>query len=187
MDGCLLAALGTALGKLGKNGQGRVAEAPLSDANVPAQPERPSIPTPPVRPSGRKAILIAVIIAALVLVGSAGWYLGQKKKGTPEKLVVTPTETSTPVPMTPTALTPVTMVPTPVPTLTPQSPPPSTSIPTLTTAPPSANVINDEDVRHFVTSFFLAEERGDIDYMLSQYGDAFRWGRSKIRRPGEFD
>jgi len=101
---------------------------PLPGANVPTQPERPSIPTPPVRPSGRKAILSAIIVAALVIVGGAGWYLGQKKKGTPEKLVVTPTETSTLVPMTPTALTPVTMVPTPVPTLTPQSLPPSTSL-----------------------------------------------------------
>jgi len=186
VDGRLLAAVGTAFGQLGETVKAVLKRPPLPGANVPTQPERPSIPTPPVHPSGRKAILIAIIIAALVIVGSAGWYLGQKKKGTPEKLVVTPTETSTPVPMTPTALTPVTMVPTPVPTLTPQSPPPSTSIRPLTTAPPSANVINDEDVRHFVTSFFLAEERGDIDYMLSQYGDAFRWGRSKIRRPGEF-
>src|SRR5438067_2580115 len=149
----------------------------LSGANVPAQPERPSIPTPPVRPSGRKAILIAVIIAALVLVGSAGWYLGQKKKGAPEKPAVTPIETSTPVPITPAAVTPVlTFVPTPVPTPTPQSPPPPTSFPTLTTPPPIANMINDEEVRNFVTGFFRAEERGDAEYMLSQYVDWFRWG-----------
>jgi len=63
------------------------------------------------------------------------------------------------VPITPAAFTPV---PTPV--------------PTLTTPPLSSNVINDEEVRNFIASFFLAEERGDIDYMLSQYGDAFRWG-----------
>jgi hypothetical protein len=37
-------------------------------------------------------------------------------------------------------------------------------------------MINDEDVRDFVTSRYRAEERGDVDYMLSQYGDAFRWG-----------
>src|SRR5262249_50775775 len=140
-------------------------------ANVPAQPERSSIPTPPVRPSGRKAILVAIMVAALVIVGGAGWYLGEKKKGA-EKSAVTPIET-TPVPMTSAAVTPVS---TPVPTLTSQSPPPSTPVPTLTTPPPSANVINDEDVRNFVTSFFLAEEREDIDYMLSQYVDAFRWG-----------
>jgi hypothetical protein len=39
-----------------------------------------------------------------------------------------------------------------------------------------ANVINDDEVRDFVTSHFRAEERGDIEYMLSQYGDTFRWG-----------
>ncbi len=132
---------------------------PLSGADVPAQPERPSIPTPPVRPSGRKAILIAVIIAALVLVGSAGWYLGQKKKGAPEKPAVTPIETSTPVPITPAAVTPA---PTPA--------------PTLTTPPPSSNMINDEEVRNFVTSFFRAEEHGEAEYMLSQYVDSFQWG-----------
>ena len=37
-------------------------------------------------------------------------------------------------------------------------------------------MINDEEVRNFISSFFLAEERGDVEYMLSQYGDAFRWG-----------
>src|SRR5207237_1282884 len=41
---------------------------PLPGADVPAQPERQSISTPPVHPSGRKAILIAIIIAALVIV-----------------------------------------------------------------------------------------------------------------------
>src|SRR5436305_7157154 len=75
----------------------------LAGANVPAQPERQSIPTPPVHPSRRKAILIAIIIAALVTVGGAGWYFGQKRKGLPEKPIAIPTETSTPVPMTPAA------------------------------------------------------------------------------------
>jgi len=44
-------------------------------------------------------------------------------------------------------------------------------------------------MRNFVTSFFLAEERGDIDYMLSQYGDAFRWGpgRDKAARRNELN
>jgi TIR domain-containing protein len=146
---------------------------PLPAANVPAQPEKPPIPTPPIRPSSRKSILIAITIAALVIVGGAGWYLVQKKKGPPETPAVTPIGTSTPVPVTPAAVTPV---PTAVPALTPQSPPPSTPFAAVTTPPPSANMINDEEVRDFVTSFFRAEERGDVEYMLSQYGDAFRWG-----------
>jgi hypothetical protein len=58
---------------------------PLPAADVPAQPEKPSIPTPPIPPSRRKSILIAAIIAALVIVGGTGWYLAQKKKGPPEK------------------------------------------------------------------------------------------------------
>jgi hypothetical protein len=37
-------------------------------------------------------------------------------------------------------------------------------------------MINDEEVRNFVTSIFRAEERGDVDYMLSQYVDTFKWG-----------
>jgi len=146
---------------------------PLPGADVLAQPERPSISKPPIRPSGRKSILIAIIIAALVLVGGAGWYFGQKIKGPPEKPPTTPIEIATPVPLMPAAAPPV---PTPVPTPTPQSPPPPTSFPTLTTPPPIANMINDEEVRNFVTSFFRAEERGDAEYMLSQYVDWFRWG-----------
>src|SRR5436305_6286932 len=66
---------------------------PLPGADVPAQPERQSIPTPPVHPSRRKAIIIAIIIAALVIVGGAGWYLGQKRKGAPAKRVAIPIET----------------------------------------------------------------------------------------------
>jgi TIR domain/YARHG domain len=149
---------------------------PLPGANVPTQPERPSIPTPPVRPSGRKAILIAIIIAALVIVGGAGWYLGQKRKGPPEPVV-----TPTPPPVTPVP----TLVPTAVPTLTSQSPPPSTAFPTLTTPPPPspiANVTSDEEVRNFVTSRFRAEERGDVDYILSLYGDLFRWARERDKK-----
>jgi hypothetical protein len=158
---------------------------PLPGANVPAQPEKPSIPKPPVRPSRRKSILIAITIAALVIVGGAGWYLVQKKKGPPEKPALTPIETSTPVPITPAAITPVpALAPTPVPTLTPQSPPPSTPFSTLTTPPPPpiTNMINDEEVRNFVTSFYRAEERGDVDYMLSQYVDSFRWGPERRDR-----
>jgi hypothetical protein len=151
----------------------------LHGADTPAQPERPSIPTPPVRASGHKAILIAMIVAALVIVGGAGWYLGQKKKETPERPAI-PIEPSTPVPITPAAATAIpTLVPTAAPTITPQSPPPSTPLSALTTAPPPPpidKVITDQEVRNFVTSFFLAEERGDIDYMLSQYIDSFKWG-----------
>ncbi len=33
---------------------------PLAGANAPAQPEKPSIPNPPIRPSGGKSILIAI-------------------------------------------------------------------------------------------------------------------------------
>src|SRR5215470_11611789 len=45
---------------------------PLSGADVPAQPEKPSIPNPPTRPFGRKSILIAITIAAVVVVAGAG-------------------------------------------------------------------------------------------------------------------
>ena len=153
---------------------------PLPAADVPAQPEKPSIPEPPIRPSRQKSIRIAVAIAALLIVGAAGWYLVQKKKAPPEKLAMAPIGSSTPVPITPTAVTPVpTLVPAPVPILTTPSPPAPTAFPTLTTttsAPLGANVINDDEVRDFVTSHFRAEERRDIDYMLSQYTDSFTWG-----------
>jgi len=52
---------------------------PLPGANVPAQLERPSIPKPPIRPSGRKSILIPVAIAVLLVVGGAGWYLSHPR------------------------------------------------------------------------------------------------------------
>jgi len=143
---------------------------PLPAADVPAQPEQPSIAKAPIPPSSsRKSIPIAVAIVGLVIVGAAGWYLVEKKKSPPERPAVTPIGTSTPVPMTLAAVTPVpTLVPTPVPSLTPPSPPPP--------PPPIANMISDEEVRNFVTSFYRAEERGDVDYMLSQYVDSFRWG-----------
>jgi YARHG domain len=89
---------------LAKTIQAVLKRPPLPAANVPAQPEKLSIPTPPIRPSGRKSILIAITIAALVIVGGAGWYLVQKKKGPLEKPALTPT----PVPITPAAVTPVT-------------------------------------------------------------------------------
>ena len=120
---------------------------PLPGANVPVQPERPPIPTPLTRPpSSRKSILIPVAIAILVIVGGAGWYLVQKKKGPPEKPALSPT----PVPITPAAVTPVpTLVPTPAvtPTPVPITPAAATPIPTLvpipaqtpSTPPPIAN------------------------------------------------
>ena len=47
-------------------------------------------------------------------------------------------------------------------------------------------MINDEEVRNFITSFFLAEERGDVEYTLSEYGDSFGGSQSgAIRRPGD--
>jgi hypothetical protein len=143
----------------------------LPGATEPAQPEKRSTATSPIPPSPwRKSILIAATIAALVIVGGAGWYLVQKKKGAQEKLAVTPTGTSTPVPIAPAVLTPV---PTPV--------------PTLTTPQPISNTINDEEVRNFITSFFRAEERGDGEYMLSQYGDSFRWGPERSDKASRRD
>jgi hypothetical protein len=137
---------------------------PLPAADVPVQPERPSIATAPIPPSSRrKSILIAVAIVGLVIVGGTGWYLGQKKKGPPETPAVTPIGTPTLVPITPVAVTPApTLVP--IPAQTPGTP------------PPIANMIDDEEVRNFVTSHFRAEERGDVEYMLSQYIDSFKWG-----------
>jgi hypothetical protein len=66
---------------------------PLPGANVPAQSERKSpMATAQIpRPSSRKAILIAIAIAVLMIVGGAGWYLGHKR----EALYVTPAGRST--------------------------------------------------------------------------------------------
>ena len=121
------------LDNLAKTVQAVLKRPPLPAANVPAQPEKPPIPTPPIRLSSRKSILIAITIVALVIAGGAGWHLVQKKKGPPEKLAVTPTPvptpvptpavTPTPVPITPAAVTPIpTLVP--IPAETPSTPPP---------------------------------------------------------------
>jgi TIR domain len=151
---------------------------PLPAADVPAQPEKPSISTPPISPSSwLKSSPIAVAIVGLVIVGGAGWYLVQKKKGPPEKPAVTPIGASTPVPITPTVVTPIPTV-VPIPTQSPSTP------------PPIANMIDDEEVRNFVTSIFRAEELGDVEYMLSQYADSFKWGpeqRDKASRRNEFN
>jgi hypothetical protein len=57
----------------------------LPGANVLAQPEKPSITKPPIRPSGRKSILIGVTIAALMVVGGMAWYFGHKREVPPGK------------------------------------------------------------------------------------------------------
>jgi len=140
---------------------------PLPGANVPAPPERPRIPVEPSPPPfWRKSILIAVTIGSVIVVGGAGWYLGRKREIPHVTSVVTPTATSTPV-VTPTA--PSTPVATPSTTVTPVP----TSVPGLTTPPPSpiSSIIDDEEVRKFVTEYYLASQRGDVDYLLSQYDD----------------
>lgn len=107
-------------------------------------------------PARRTPIFIAVAIAGLIIVGVAGWYLGHKR-GIPHVTpVVTPTATSTPVATPSTTVTPV-----------------PTSVPALTTPPPSpiSSFIDDEEVRKFVTEYYLASQRGDVDYLLSQYDD----------------
>ena len=165
----------------------------LPAVNVPAQPERPSTPKPPIHPSWRKSLLIAITIAALVIVGGAGWYLVQKKKGPPEKPVVTPIGTSTPVPIAPAAVTPVqTPVPTPVPTpaVTPigtSTPVPTTSaavtpvptpVPTLTPSPPppskqiaSSEALPNEEPSRFVENFVRSLATNDLDNQLRYYAD----------------
>jgi hypothetical protein len=149
---------------------------PLPGANVPAQPERAPIPQAPVSsPAWRTPIFIAVAIAGLIIVGVAGWYLGYKREIRYAPPVATPTATPTPVvtpmatptpvvtPATSTAVeTPSTGVPS-VPTPVPALPPPSPS--------PISSVIDDEEVRKFVTEYYLASQRGDVDYLLSQYDD----------------
>jgi len=126
---------------------------PLAGARMSAQAEKTSIPTPPIRPaSWRKPIFAAVAIGGLVILGIAGWYLvrnEQVNRGTP---LVGPTATSTPVPMTPTAVT----------------------------SPIGASTISDDEVRSFVTNHYRAEERRDLDYLLSQYAELvdfrkYRW------------
>src|SRR5947207_1179171 len=80
--------------------------APRAGPDVPGRPESRSIATPPVAPSGRQPVPGGVIIAVGVLGGSAGWYLGEHKKGPLAGPAVTAIETSTPVPITGAAVTP---------------------------------------------------------------------------------
>ena len=153
---------------------------PLPGANVPVQPEKPSIPKPPIRPSGRKSILIAITIAAVVILGGAGWYLVQRKKGPPERPALAPT----PVPIALAAVTPVpTLVPTPVPTpaVTPTpvliTPAAVTPVPTLvpipaetpstppTPQPPPLGPKREEPTL-FVENFVRSLATNDLDMQL---------------------
>jgi TIR domain len=130
---------------------------PLPSLNVPVRPEKPLIPRPSIPPpSWRKSIFIAVAISVLMIVGGAGWYLGRKREVPSGKLTVTPTEPSTPVAMQSAVVIPA---PTPVPALT--SPPSS----------PISNIIDDEEVRKFVTDHYNATERRNVEDILSQYDD----------------
>ena len=140
---------------------------PLPSASVSAQPERPPISqVPATPPTWRKPIFIAVAITGLIIVGVAGWYLGNKKETPYAAPVVTPTATATPV-VTPTA------TPTPVATPPAAATPVPTPIAAPTTPPPPAisSVIDDEEVRKFVGDHYRATERQDLSYLLSQYDE----------------
>jgi TIR domain len=138
-------------------------------ADVPAQQGEPSISKAPIRPSRPTSIVVAITIAAFVIVGGAGWYLGQKKNGSPEKPAVAPTATSTPVPITPAVFTPV---PTPV--------------QTLTTPLPGSNMISDEEVRNFIASFFSRKSGGTSITCFRNTATRSGGGQNgAIKRPGE--
>jgi TIR domain len=145
------------LDNLAKTVKSLIKSPPLPGASVPAQPERPPILRPlAVPPSRRKSIFIAVAIGSLIIVGAAGWYLGHKREVPYVAPAVTPTPTATPVATPPTAVTPV-----------------PTSVLALPTPSPSpvSSIIDDEDVRKFVTDHYRATEQQRLDYILSQYDD----------------
>ncbi len=155
------------LDNLAKTVKSVIKSSPLPSANVPAQPERPPIPQAPATPPAwRKPIFIAVTIMGLIIVGVAGWYLGHKREIPYATPVATPTTAATPV-VTPTAT--ATPVATPSAVVTPVPIP----VPALTTPPPSpiSNIIDDEEVRKFVTDHYDATERRNVDDILSQYDD----------------
>jgi hypothetical protein len=65
------------LDNLAKTAKAVLKSPPLPGTNVPAEPEKPPIPTQLTRPpSSRRSILIPVAIAILMIVAAAGWYLG---------------------------------------------------------------------------------------------------------------
>ena len=67
----------------------QMSSSPAGAVNLPvlAQTERESpMATAQISPSSRKTTLIAVAIAVLVIVGSAGWYFGHKREVAREKL-----------------------------------------------------------------------------------------------------
>jgi pSer/pThr/pTyr-binding forkhead associated (FHA) protein len=68
---------------------------------VPAQIDRESpMATAQISPpSSRKLTLIAVAIAALMIVGGAGWYLGHKREVAPEKLSGSSTQVERQIPI----------------------------------------------------------------------------------------
>src|SRR6266480_3699395 len=108
------------LGNLAKAVKSVSKSPPLSDATVPAQPERPPIPKPPIPPPPwRKTSLIALAIVGLMIVGAAGWYLLHKKEIHYVTPAVTPTAPSTPVAMPSATVAPI-----------------PTAVPTVTTLPP---------------------------------------------------
>jgi hypothetical protein len=142
------------LGNLAKTVKSVLKRPPLPGANVPEQLGRPPAAQMPVPATAwRKPIFIAGAIAGLIIIGVAGWYLGQKREIPYATPVVTPTATATPVAVTP--------VPPSLPALTPPSPSPS----------PVSNVIDDEEVRKFVTDHYHVTEQRNVGDVLSQYDD----------------
>jgi TIR domain len=138
------------LGNLAKTVKSVLKSPTLPGANVPAQPEGPPAAQAPAPvPAWRKATFIAVAIAGLIIVGIGGWYLGHKREIPHATPVMTPTATATPV-----AVIPV-----------------PTSVPALTMPSPISNVIDDEEVRKFVTDHYHATERKNVEDILSQYDD----------------
>jgi hypothetical protein len=145
------------LDNLAKTVESVLKSPPVPSGNVLAQAERPPVPRPPMPPpSWRKSIFIAAAVAGLMTVGGAVWHFSRKGQIPYVTPAVTPTATSTPV-ATPSAA--VTAIPIPVPALT--TPTPS----------PTSNIIDDEEVRKFVTDHYDATERRNVDDILSQYDD----------------
>ena len=142
------------LDNLAKTVKAVLESSPLAGAEMPAQAEKTSILRPPICPaSWWKPIFAAVAIGGLVILGVAGWYLVRNKHANRVTPIVAATATSTPVPITPTAVT----------------------------SPIGASIISDDEVRSFVTNHYRALERRDLDYLLSQYADLVDFRRSRWR------
>ena len=144
------------LDTLAKTVKAVIKSSPVTDANASAQPERPPIPGPPPPPaSWRRSILISVAIAGLVIVGGVGWYLGHKRENFYVVPAVTPTATSTPGVTSSVAVTAT--IPAPA-LITP-------------TSSPASNIIDDEEVRQFVTDHYDATRRRNVNDIVSGYDD----------------